>query len=62
VANVIAWPVAYYAMNRWLRNFAYRISIEWWMFLLAASLVLVVALCTVGFQAGPGQSIRVFAV
>ena len=51
LANVIAWPIAYFAMNSWLRNFAYRISIEWWMFILAAVLVLVVALCTVGFQA-----------
>jgi len=64
LANIIAWPIAYFAMNRWLQNFAYRISIEWWMFLLAAVLVLVIALCTVGFQAAkaalanPAESLR----
>jgi len=64
LANIIAWPVAYFAMHRWLQNFAYRISIEWWMFLLAAVLVLVIALCTVGFQAvkaalaNPSESLR----
>ena len=64
VANIIAWPVAYFAMSRWLRNFAYRISIEWWMFFLAAVFVLVVALCTIGFQvakaalSNPSESLR----
>jgi putative ABC transport system permease protein len=51
VANLIAWPVAYFAMSRWLQNFAYRISIGFWMFLLAASLALVIAFFTVSFQA-----------
>jgi putative ABC transport system permease protein len=50
-ANLIAWPVAYYAMNRWLQNFAYRISISLWMFFLAASLTFVISLFTVSFQA-----------
>ncbi len=51
VANIIAWPLAYFAMNHWLQNFAYRINIGIWTFLLAAVLVFVVALFTVSFQA-----------
>jgi putative ABC transport system permease protein len=50
-ANIIAWPVAWYAMNQWLQNFAYRISIDWWVFLLAGSLALLIALLTVSIQA-----------
>ncbi len=51
LANLIAWPIAYYAMNQWLQNFAYRIDIGWWTFLLAGALVLVIALLTVSYQA-----------
>ncbi len=51
VANVIAWPVAWYAMNRWLQDFAYRIDIGWWVFTLAAGLALAIALLTVSTQA-----------
>lgn len=51
VANVIAWPVAWYAMARWLQNFAYRIEISWWVFALAGGLALVIALLTVSTQA-----------
>jgi putative ABC transport system permease protein len=51
VANLIAWPIAYFAMHRWLQNFAYRVSIGWWVFIAAALLALGVALFTVGFQA-----------
>lgn len=51
IANVIAWPVAYYAMNKWLRNFVYKIDISWWIFVLAGLLALVIALLTVSFQA-----------
>jgi len=50
-ANVIAWPVAWVAMNRWLQNFAYRIEISWWVFALAGGLALLVALLTVSTQA-----------
>lgn len=50
MANLIAWPVAWYAMNRWLENFAYRIGLSWWMFVLAAVLAVVIALITVSFQ------------
>ena len=51
LANVIAWPIAWYAMNSWLQGFAYRINIEIWTFILAGMLALVVALLTVSFQA-----------
>ena len=51
VANIIAWPMAYFAMNRWLQNFAYRINIGIGIFILAALLALVIALLTVGYQA-----------
>ena len=50
IANLIAWPAAWYFMNNWLRNFAYRIELSWWMFVLAAVLALLVALLTVSFQ------------
>lgn len=51
VANIIAWPITYLAMNRWLQNFAYRINIGIGTFILAALLALVIALLTVGYQA-----------
>ena len=51
IANVIAWPIAWYAMNKWLENFAYRIDLSWWIFVLAGLLALVIALVTVSFQA-----------
>ncbi|MBC7569966.1 MAG: ABC transporter permease [Spirosoma sp.] len=50
LAVVIASPVAWWAMNRWLANFAYKINIEWWVFALAGGLVTGVALLTVSFQ------------
>ena len=51
VSNLIAWPIAYWAMNRWLQDFAYRINIGWWTFVLAGALALLIALLTVSFQA-----------
>ncbi len=51
IANIIAWPVAYYAMNRWLQGYAYRINIAVWSFVLAAALALAIALITVSYQA-----------
>jgi putative ABC transport system permease protein len=50
VANIIAWPLAYYAMNKWLQNFAYRIRISIWMFLASAVIALLIALFTVSYQ------------
>src|ERR1017187_434035 len=51
IASVIAFPIAWYAMTHWLRDFAYRINIHWWVFVLSAILALMVALATVSFQA-----------
>jgi putative ABC transport system permease protein len=51
LANLIAWPVAYYFMNKWLQDFAYRIEISWWMFAASGLIALVIALFTVSFQA-----------
>ena len=50
IALLIASPIAWYTMNRWLQDFAYRIDISWWMFVLAGLLAVSVALLTVGFQ------------
>ncbi len=50
IAIVIASPLAYYAMHRWLQDFAYRINIEWWVFALAGLLAVGIALLTVSFQ------------
>jgi len=51
IANLVAWPAAWLVMNGWLRNFAYRIGLQAWVFALAGGLSLVVALVTVGAQA-----------
>jgi putative ABC transport system permease protein len=51
VSNVIAWPVAYYFMNKWLQDFAYRIDINLWVFVLSGGIALVIALLTVSYQA-----------
>ena len=51
MGSLIAWPIAWFAMHRWLQNFAYRITIQWWFFILAGMLGLVIALLTVSYQA-----------
>src|SRR6266542_2039952 len=51
IAFVVAVPVGYYFVNKWLQDFAYRINIGWWMFALAGLLVIAVALLTISFQA-----------
>jgi putative ABC transport system permease protein len=50
IAFVIASPVAYYAMNRWLESFAYKTTLSWWIFILAGLLALGIALLTVSWQ------------
>ncbi len=50
VALVIATPIAFYAMNRWLENFAYKTTLSWWIFALAGLLALGIALLTVSWQ------------
>jgi putative ABC transport system permease protein len=46
-ANLIAWPVAWWAMSRWLNGFAYRVDMPWWLFVAAMGLAVVIALITV---------------
>ncbi len=64
LAFVIAVPIAWIGMNKWLENFAYRTGISWWIFLLAGSLMIVIALCTLALQtikaaiANPVKSLR----
>ncbi len=50
IANVIAWPISYILLNNWLQNYAYRVSIAWWVFLIATILTIIIAIITVGFQ------------
>ncbi len=50
VAFVIATPIAYYAMHKWLENFAYKTTLSWWIFALAGLLALGIALLTVSWQ------------
>ncbi len=51
IAALIAFPLGWWAMNKWLEDFAYRIHIEWWVFAIAGIAALVIALLTVSFQA-----------
>ena len=51
VANVLSWPVAFLAMNKWLETFAFRPAFGWWLFPAAAAGSLALALATVGYQA-----------
>jgi len=51
IAFVIASPITWWLMNKWLQDFVYKINISWWMFALAGAGVLVIALLTVGLQA-----------
>jgi putative ABC transport system permease protein len=50
IAFIIASPIAYYAMNKWLENFAYKTELSWWIFALAGLLALEIALLTVSWQ------------
>jgi len=51
ISFVIAAPVAWYGMHNWLKDFAYRIPLNWWVFVLAGVLAVVIALGTISFQA-----------
>lgn len=64
LASIIAMPAGYYAMNIWLQNFAYRIPLHWWVFVLASAITIAIALFTVGVKAlkaglaNPAESLR----
>jgi len=51
IANLVAWPVAYFTMNRWLQGFAYKINIGFAVFVFAALLAFLIAFVTISFQA-----------
>lgn len=50
IANIIAWPLAYYVMSGWLKNFAYKVGIGVVPFILSSGLALVIAMLTVSYQ------------
>ena len=64
IANLIAWPVAFYLMNKWLQNFAYKIDLNVWPFVISGILAFLIALLTVSYQsvkastANPVDSLR----
>ena len=64
ISNIIAWPFAYFTLNKWLEDFAYRIDISFWTFVIASILALLIAIFTVGYQsmkaatAKPVESLR----
>jgi len=64
VSAIVAFPVSWWAMNKWLQNFAYRIHISWWIFVVAGFLAVFIAIATVSFQAikaalaNPAKSLR----
>jgi putative ABC transport system permease protein len=51
LSNLIAVPISYYFMSKWLEDFSYRIEIGWWVFILSGGVALLIALVTVGYQA-----------
>jgi putative ABC transport system permease protein len=51
IANLIAWPLAWWGMQQWLQDFEYRIPISWWVFVVAGVAALLIALLTIGVQA-----------
>ncbi|MBS1600592.1 MAG: ABC transporter permease [Bacteroidetes bacterium] len=51
IAALIAWPLAWYCVNRWLQDFAYRVDVSWWVFAIAVVAAIFIALITISFQA-----------
>ncbi len=64
IAAILAFPIAWFAMNKWLQEFAYRVDIQWWVFVMAAVVALLIALITISFKtikaaiANPVKSLR----
>jgi ABC-type antimicrobial peptide transport system permease subunit len=64
VALLVAFPVAWWAMNRWLDSYVYRIDVSWWMFALAGVMALLIAFLTISYQSvkaaltNPVESLR----
>jgi putative ABC transport system permease protein len=51
IASLIAFPIAWFVMNKWLQDFTYRININWWVFVAGGMVAIIIALLTVSFQA-----------
>ena len=64
ISSVIAFPLSWWAMHNWLQNYAYRVGINWWVFIAAALIAFLIALLTISFQsiraamANPVKSLR----
>lgn len=64
IASIIALPIAWYSMNKWLLDFAFRINIQWWVFVMAGIIAVLIAFVTISFQsikaasANPVKSLR----
>jgi len=64
IGNILAWPIAYFVMNKWLGNFAYHTKLAWWMFAIGAVLSIVVVVITISYQSykaatkNPADSLR----
>ena len=64
IAIIIAIPVAWFGMNKWLEDYTYKVTISWWIFMIAGSVAILIALITVSFQAikaaiaNPVESLR----
>lgn len=64
IASVVAFPISWWAMNKWLQAFAYRIHLSWWIFILAAAIAVIIAIITISTQtikaamANPVKSLR----
>jgi putative ABC transport system permease protein len=50
IAFIIAFPLSWWVLNKWLNNFTYRINMEWWMFALAGGIAILIACITVSYQ------------
>lgn len=64
LAGLIATPLAWIAMNKWLQNFAYKVSVQWWVFIAAGAIALLIAFLTIGIRsvkaamANPAKSLK----
>lgn len=56
IANMLAWPASWWFMGQWLSQFAYRVSIEWWVFAIACALTVTIAILSVSLQALPAAT------
>lgn len=58
ISFIIAFPLSYYLMNKWLQDFAYRIEIYWWLFFLAAIITIAIAFLTIGIKSYRAASVN----